>query len=269
MRGLRGANLPIRISSLILLVLAISISGPSTAVPVRPEVANTRFAFRVAGHFTGVGRMWCADRANDGIIPSIMTVVGDRRTVVGAGHFLQASAIKDGKPRLLSSNVDSCTFQLFNYEGDVIFSSGIESLITGEKEIDVYRTSSFFHHDWAVVTLAQEVPAYVKPIRIHPVDHESVDTIQGALLVSVSKSPPYWHMVSEHCSVEAGSVATMFQYHIFRHNCNTEPGDSGALIITVRDGEPWAIGIHNGAIPDYNENFGQFFGEIEKALASK
>lgn len=206
------------------------------------------------GHaaFAGVGRVVCkVPGAPD--FTSTATIVGNRRTVVGSGHF--RSPEWRGTPVPL----DDCLYELYDSSGRTTFSSKIRRENTPAPAEEYLRFSTS-REDWSVLTLEKEVPSSVPIMPIAGVSLRDLDR-SDVFLVGFHTDPrvsPRRKFVSPNCRPRLYSSRQTVRS--FSHTCDTSPGASGSLLYIQTAQGPVAVAIHQGEASDGNDfNFGQIF----------
>lgn len=132
--------------------------------------------------------------------------------------------------------------------------------ILGHSIVEVFHTSPHFEfniedrprydsiaskmvrHDWAILTLRDEVK--VKPIPIRAINSQEVSAagIAGELaLVGYAADRPYVLSVHKGCTAKISQSKP----GVINHRCRSAPGESGGPLLLLRNGDVAVIGLHS------------------------
>jgi len=224
--------------------------APGMARTIGPDDRIVLPAARAAD-FSAVGKMICIDPATRVRVQTTMTLVGDRRTVIGAGHFRRATV--DGRVQMIA--LEHCRFVLYGEKLETRFASGIARVVaTGAQQPsrpDISRP------DWAVLALAADAPPSVRPMVIAPMDKRALSRLDNVFMVAHHLNSPFpteAKIYSPNCKPNA----LVRQQSSFMHLCDTGRGSSGGLLFNDGPHGLRAVGI-NIAESSENRNYGQLF----------
>lgn len=241
------------IGSRILLAVLAGMSAASASARVIGEESRSRLDDANQARFSGVGRVTCVDRRGGVRGYSTATVVGDRRTALGVGHFrrLMIGGVLADVP------LEQCRFDLFGADRRRIFSSPIEA-VRSALPPRVYRRSSYGMPDWSVFRLSRSVPASVRPISLRVLPAGALNAAEGAFMVAYHDSaniPAAEKVYAPDCRPrQVAGHPTLFE-----HECDTSPGASGGLLFAAGPQGPVAIGMHTAEGAAQALNLGQIF----------
>lgn len=202
--------------------------------------------------FAGIGMVTC--HRPGGPYRTQMTVVGDRSTIVGAGHFLGET----GEPT-------ACIFELFRADGTPFFSSSLASATTALPKEAYSKVRPSHLMDWAVARLVTPVPQEIEPIRVARARPSDLAGARNVFLI-ITRRNPYTGTVTKEVTSHLALNPVSFSDEHFTHDGNTLPTNSGALILVVKENRPVSFGFHVGALDDANLNLAQFFVPAQLAL---
>lgn len=203
--------------------------------------------------FAGVGKVICTDPVTGKSTGSTMTLAGDQKTIVGAGHYRTQAKTNTIFKR------ENCKFSLFDMNGNEMRPS---YKIKSEKLAqppEKYINSKVYTQDWAVLTLENDIdPLLAKAI---PLKQQSIaDVVKPADTFMVayhfnSRINGNKKIISPNCYPSNVSSSDS----VFSHQCDIDGGSSGGLIYRVSGGKYEAIGISKSGSLSGEKNYGNIF----------
>ena len=200
--------------------------------------------------FSGVGRLVCRDPGSGERFSTTATVVGDRSTLVAAGHYGRVQT--PGRSTFIA--IEYCAFELRSADGKRVFGSLVApqpvARFSARAEPDPLTP------DWAILKLRTPAPSSVSPIIVRPT--EAVDLTRRSDIFMVSyHSRPEALARTKLYSPACRPLPVRGEPLVFRHSCDTESGSSGGLLYIMTRAGPRAVGINHGSATDRNWNYGQ------------
>lgn len=232
--------------------------GPLPQIPAMAGIVGVDDRIALPAHleaqFSGVGRLVCRDPRSGESFATTATVVGDRSTILAAGHFGRAQS----RGRTIDIAVDYCGFELRSPEGRRIFGSLIQPRPVARFSASV--TPDPRTPDWAILKLQNSAPSTVSPVAVQPTGVRGLARRAKVFMVSYHSSPTALaktKLYSPQCKPSPLRQAPL----VFRHSCDTAPGSSGGLLFIATSAGPRAIGINHGSSSDDGWNYGQLISQ--------
>lgn len=231
------------------LMICAAVGAPA---PARVIGADERIALpaRLETQFSGVGRLVCRDPRSGDSFATTATLVGDRSTILAAGHFGHA----ESRGRDLDIPVDYCAFELRSPEGRRTFGSLIQPLPVAR--FSASATPDPRTPDWAVLKLRTQAPASASPVIVQPITSRDLARQPDIFMVSYHSSPAALARTKRY-SPQCRPSPLPHSPLVFRHGCDTAPGSSGGLLFVMAPGGPRAVGMNHGSSSDDGWNYGQ------------
>lgn len=201
--------------------------------------------------FSAVGKMICIDPATRVRVQTTMTLVGDRRTVIGAGHFRRATV--EGRIQMIA--LEHCRFVLYGENLEARFASGIARVVA--RGAQQPSRPDISRPDWAVLALAAEAPPSVRPVVIAPMDKRTLTRLDYVFMVAHHLNSPF-PTEAKIYSPNCRPSTLVRQQSSFMHLCDTARGSSGGLLFNDGPHGLRAVGM-NIAESSQNRNYGQLF----------
>ena len=201
--------------------------------------------------FSGVGRLVCRDPASGNRFSSTATLVGDRSTLLAAGHF-QRTRPSDHEAII---PIDYCAFELRSADGRRLFGSLLAPQWVAR--FSPREQPSPLTPDWAVLKLQTAAPDSALPVLVKPMKAEELARRPDAFLVGYHSFPEAAAKTKHH-SPQCKPLAVPGAPLVFSHTCDTEFGSSGGLVYVSTPRGPRAVGINHGAATE--RNYGQIIG---------
>lgn len=228
----------------IISLVLVLMPGPKDLTPVHAKIVGRDDRVPL-GHarrslYDGVGQVLCIDQGT--VVSTTMTVVGNRRTIVGAGHYRQRASDMS----LIPSN--ACRFRLVSKDGGETFTSSFEELAAERS-----NQRAVAEADWAVLRLSADVPRGVRPLELSVLASEDVEAQSAAFSIGFhgAGEKKGGKLLSPACRPR--KVAN--HPFVFIHSCDALPGSSGALLFSASNPRT-GIGIINGFSRLLGENYG-------------
>ncbi len=252
--GLRS-DLPERrrsAASKLALSLALCTTYGGSALLARVIGPDDRAALptNLEAEFSGVGRLVCRDPRSGDRFATTATLVGDRSTVLAAGHFGRAERL--GRP--IDIQHEFCAFELRSSDGKRLFGSLIEGGPTIRFSANAQPDP--LTPDWAILKLRTEAPPSASPVLVRPTSARDLARRPDVFMVSYHSSPEALartKRLSPSCRPSPVKQSAL----VFRHSCDTAPGSSGGLLYVATPAGPRAVGINHGSSTEDEWNYGQ------------
>lgn len=216
-----------------------------------PDAANAKIIGaddrRPEPDFDAVGRLVCIEEATGRRVQSTMTLVGDRKTVIGVGHFGQGSVAGAAGSLPLSS----CTFELYGRFRARMFSSRIATVVDARYTFN--PTPNVRTADWTILRLAEAAPDFIQPVKLAPIGLDRLTAAKGLFMVAYHRDLlPGARVRSPDCDPRAlkGEASA------FRHSCDTDLESSGGLIFRMGPNGPRGVAMNFAQSSD-NYNYGK------------
>ncbi|MBX7497005.1 hypothetical protein K3172_14175 [Qipengyuania sp. 6B39] len=205
-----------------MLSVALALAGPA-GVP-----AHAQDEPRLAP----VGQLVC--RGSGWTLETVATLVGDRSTLVGVGHF---GTLK--KPRgPIHIPAEKCHFTLFDDEGHPAFTSRLRVRRIGGP---AGARSASFAVDWAIFDLATPAPETALPARLELRSNRFRQ--QTVTLYRQVREGRGKRLARLDCTAWTERETSVLAFH----DCPTRPGWSGAPITARQAGALVVLGVHAGS----------------------
>jgi hypothetical protein len=200
--------------------------------------------------FSGVGRLVCRDPVSGERFSTTATLVGDRSTLVAAGHYGRVQM--PGRSTVIA--IEYCAFELRSVDGKRVFGSLVApqpvTRFSARAEPDPLTP------DWAILKLRTAAPLSVSPIIVRPMEASKLARRSDVFMVSYHSRPEALARTKRY-SPACKPLPVRGQPLVFRHSCDTESGSSGGLLYIMTPAGPRAIGINHGSATERNWNYGQ------------
>ena len=246
------ANYSVRASAPGLIALCVLASAAPFPGFARIVGADDRAALPplLEAPFSGVGRLVCRDPGSGERFSTTATLVGNRSTLVAAGHYGRVQM--PGRSTVIA--IEYCAFELRSGDGRRVFGSLVApqpvARFSARAEPDPLTP------DWAVLKLRTPAPLSVSPIIVRPTRARDLTRRSDVFMVSYHSRPEALartKLYSPACKPSPVQDEPL----VFRHSCDTESGSSGGLLYIMTAAGPRAIGINHGSATDRDWNYGQ------------
>ena len=235
-------------------LIALSVLASVAAVPALARIVGSddRAALppSLEAPFAGVGRLVCRDPESGERFSTTATLVGNRSTLVAAGHYGRVQMA--GRSKVIA--VEYCAFELRSVDGKRIFGSLVApqpvARFSARAEPDPLTP------DWAILKLLTAAPPSVSPIIVRPVKTADLSRRSDIFMVSYHSSPEALARTKRY-SPACKPLPVRGEPLVFRHSCDTESGSSGGLLFIMTGAGPRAVGINHGSATDRDWNYGQ------------
>ena len=209
-------------------------------------------------HFSGVGRLVCRDPDTGNRFSTTATLVGNRSTVLAAGHFGHVE--RGGRQSAIAP--EYCAFELRSSDGTRYFGSLLApqpvARFSQSREPDPSTP------DWAIIKLREAAPASAAPVVVRAAGAR--DMSARVFMVSYHSSPDAQARQKRY-SPECTPSPVAGKPLLFRHRCDTESGSSGGLLFVMTAAGPRAVAINHGSATERDWNYAQAIGsEIVRHL---
>jgi hypothetical protein len=208
--------------------------------------------------FSGVGRLVCRDPETGNRFSTTATLVGNRSTVLAAGHFGHVE--RGGRQSAIAP--EYCAFELRSSDGKRFFGSLLApqpvARFSQSREPDPSTP------DWAIIKLRDAAPASAAPVVVRPA--RARDMSARVFMVSYHSSPDALARQKRY-SPDCTPSPVAGKPLLFRHRCDTESGSSGGLLFIMTGAGPRAVAINHGSATERDWNYAQAIGsEIARHL---
>lgn len=199
--------------------------------------------------YSGVGQVICTSPSGK-TSATTMTLVGDRSTVIGVGHYRRDLANEQ------SFALDDCQFVLVDRGGTIVF----QSSFIGERlaaDANRYLENLVEVPDWSVLKLETNAPPWAQPVRLHPLTPSALEA-QSHVFAVAFHSAGRRYKLKKLWSPGCVPQSVAGHPYVFLHSCDVSPGSSGGLIFSA-DAPAVAIGMINGFSHRFEKNYGHSF----------
>jgi V8-like Glu-specific endopeptidase len=213
--------------------------------------------------FSAVGRLVCRDPVSGNRFASTATLVGNRSTVLTAGHFATVTV----QGARIEIPTEYCAFELRSAEGARFYGSLIAPGPVAR--FHAREQPNPLTPDWAILKLRTPAPDVIAPILLKPIKAEELRRRADSFMVSYHSVPDRLALKKRYSpSCKPAPIAG--SPLVFRHSCDTESGSSGGLIYVQTEKGPRAIGMNHGSATERNWNYAQIIGgELVRNLPSE
>ncbi len=238
---------------LVALGLALCLPSAAQALEVIGPENRSRLTDRGLEAFLGVGRLICVDPVTGHRTFTTATLVGNRQTIIGVGHFGRSETAAGVR----TVSTDHCLFRLYDRHGEPMFESAVIQQRAARPAED-YVPAHSDTPDWVILSLARRAPAAVTPLRLAPVSVRALGRLPGVFMIGHHAAPhiPINDRVfSPDCAPRPFPRSAL----LFRHSCDTSAGSSGSLLYLETPAGPRAVGINYAYEGEGGLNLGQIF----------
>lgn len=246
------ANSSVQSAASRLIVLCVFASVAHLPALARIVGADDRVALPppLEAPFSGVGRLVCRDPGSGERFSTTATLVGNRSTLVAAGHYGQVQM--PGRSTVIP--VEYCAFELRSLEGRRVFGSLVAPQPVAR--FSARAQPDPLTPDWAVLKLQTPAPLSVSPIIVRPTTAGHLTRRSDVFMVSYHSRPEAFAKTKRY-SPACKPLPVRGEPLVFRHSCDTESGSSGGLLYIMTAAGPRAVGINHGSATDRDWNYGQ------------
>lgn len=248
------------IRSALLALAAASLASVPAAARIVGADERAPLPLGLDAAFSGVGRLVCRDPQTGNRFSTTATLVGNRSTLLAAGHF--GHVPEGGRDGAIAP--EYCAFELRSRDGKRFFAS-----LLAPRPIARFSRRSApdpSTPDWAVIRLATPAPASAAPVLVRPTGLRDIAAKGGVFMIGYHSSP---EGLAGRKRISPGCMPSpiLSEPLLFRHSCDTEPGSSGGLLFVMKPDGPRAIAINHGSATDRDWNYAQPIGsEIARHL---
>ncbi|MDP8912087.1 MAG: hypothetical protein M3N39_00755 [Pseudomonadota bacterium] len=200
--------------------------------------------------FSGVGRLVCRDPESGERFSTTATLVGNRSTLVAAGHYGRVQM--PGRSTVIA--IEYCAFELRSVDGRRVFGSLVAPQPVAR--FSARAQPDPLTPDWAILKLRTPAPLSVSPIIVRPTRAGDLTRRSDVFMVSYHSQPEALARTKRY-SPGCKPLPVRGEPLVFRHSCDTESGSSGGLLYIMTPAGPRAVGINHGSATDRDWNYGQ------------
>jgi hypothetical protein len=238
------------VSRLIALCALASLAAvPALARIVGPD-DRAALPPRLEASFSGVGRLVCRDPESGERFSTTATLVGNRSTLVAAGHYGRVQM--PGRSTVIA--IEYCAFELRSVDGRRVFGSLVAPQPVAR--FSARAQPDPLTPDWAILKLQNAAPLSVSPIVVRPMKAADLTRRLDVFMVSYHSRPEVLARTKRY-SPQCRPMPVRGEPLVFRHSCDTESGSSGGLLYIMTRAGPRAVGINHGSATDRDWNYGQ------------
>ncbi len=197
-----------------------------------------------------MGRLVCRDPGSGERFSTTATLVGNRSTLVAAGHYGRVQT--PGRSTVIA--VEYCAFELRSTDGRRVFGSLVAPQLVAR--FSARAQPDPLTPDWAILKLRDPAPPSVSPIIMRPMRAGDLTRRTDIFMVSYHSRPEALARTKLH-SPACKPMPVRGEPLVFRHSCDTESGSSGGLLYIMTPAGPRAVGINHGSATDRDWNYGQ------------
>ena len=246
------AKSSVRATASRLIALCVFASVAQLPAPARIVGADDRAALPppLEAPFSGVGRLVCRDPGSGERFSTTATLVGNRSTLVAAGHFARVQM--PGRSAIIA--IEYCAFELRSADGRRVFGS-----LVAPQPVARFSARSQpdpLTPDWAILKLRTPAPLSVSPIIVRPIKAGDLTRRSNVFMVGYHSRPEALARTKRY-SPACKPLPVRGEPLVFRHSCDTESGSSGGLLYIMTPVGPRAVGINHGSATDREWNYGQ------------